>query len=111
MMLDVLKCKEHSGYTNPYILKQWVQTLVKEIDMVPHGDPQIVHFGDGDLAGWTVIQLITTSNIMAHFNDVDGSAYIDVFSCKPFDSNVVLDHFNKIFEPESIRTTFLTRQA
>lgn len=41
--------------------------LVKDIDMVPYGGPQVVHFGSGNKAGYTLVQLIETSNITAHF--------------------------------------------
>jgi S-adenosylmethionine/arginine decarboxylase-like enzyme len=94
-------------------LAKWVSDLVKEIDMVAYGDPQIIHFGKNDpkLAGWTVLQFIETSNITAHFCDAEGDAYIDVFSCKYFDKDVVERHFKKWFSPKRIRSTLLTRCA
>lgn len=112
LILDVSKCNKIK-ITDPAYLKEWVQDLVKTIDMVAYGEPQIVHFGEGEthLSGWTVMQLIETSNIMAHFCDAEGDAYIDVFSCKPFDPKVVEDHINTWFIPHNIKLVFLTRQA
>lgn len=91
----------------------WVKDLVERIQMVPYGEPQILHFGHNErhLEGWTVIQLIETSNIIAHFNDHTGEGYIDVFSCKPYDIDVALGTVREYFAPKTIRTNFLTRQA
>jgi S-adenosylmethionine/arginine decarboxylase-like enzyme len=91
-------------------LKDWVKDLVQKIDMVAYGEPQVVHFGKQDpkLAGWTVVQLIETSNIVAHFNDLDDSACIDVFSCKDFKESDVEAQLKDWFQPSeiNIRTFF-----
>jgi S-adenosylmethionine/arginine decarboxylase-like enzyme len=81
--------------------------------MVPYGEPQVIHFGHNErhLEGWTVIQLIETSNIIAHFNDHTGEGYIDIFSCRHFDIDTAVDTVEEYFEPTKIRKTFLTRQA
>lgn len=95
-------------------LNEWVKSLVVAIDMVPFGEPQLLHFGHGDpeLSGWTVLQFIETSNIMAHFNDNSCTAYIDVFSCKEFDSQDVIDHLLAWFGPQiNYSTNFLVRKA
>jgi len=109
---DVKGC-DKSLVTNELYLKKWVTDLVSEIDMIAYGDPQVIHFGEKeiDLAGYTVIQLIETSNIMAHFCDVTGDAYIDVFSCKEYDYQTVIDHINMWFAPENIIHTILNRSA
>lgn len=110
LIIDVENCVKNT-YTNPEYLKSWVKSLVKEIEMVPYGEPNVVHFGkhDPNLAGWTVVQLIETSNIVAHFNDIDGSACIDVFSCKPFDPMKVFEHLNKWFKCDIVQTKMVER--
>lgn len=111
-LLDCAQC-DIGAITNPETLKAWVQELVARIKMVPYGEPQIIHFGHNEvhLEGWTVIQLIETSNIIAHFNDHTGEGYINIFSCKPYDIDEAIKTVNEFFNPVSIRTTFLTRQA
>jgi S-adenosylmethionine/arginine decarboxylase-like enzyme len=82
------------------------------IEMVPYGETQVVHFADGtDKAGWTMIQLIETSNIMGHFLDESGDLYLDVFSCKDFDESVVIQLVRTFFNPERIKPRFLRRKA
>lgn len=99
--------------TDPDYLEGWVKDLVEKIGMVAYGEPQIVHFGKNEphLSGWTVIQLIETSNIVAHFCDNTDQAYIDVFSCKPFPVDMACQHILDWFCPSSMRTNFLTRNA
>ena len=79
--------------------------------MKAYGPPQIVHFGEGGKAGYTLVQLIETSNIMAHFVEETNDAYVDVFSCKEFRKEDVEAVLRKYFGPEHISTTTLIRQA
>lgn len=110
LVIDIENCQKNT-YTNPEYLSEWVKDLVKKIEMVAYGEPNIVHFGkhDPQLAGWTVVQLIETSNIVAHFNDSDGSACIDVFSCKPFDPIVVFEHLVEWFKCNIVNTCMIER--
>lgn len=111
----ILDCKACDRYriTDPAKLDSWVKKLVEEIDMVAYGEPQIVHFGNKEphLTGYTVLQLIETSSITAHFCDESGDAYIDIFSCKPFDKEVAKWVVEGFFRPEAMRETYLVRQA
>ena len=87
--------------------------LVKAIDMKAYGAPWIEHFGH-DLpkaSGFTLVQLIETSNVTAHFCDDSGEAYFDIFSCKSFDENVALAVIDRHFAPDVCQTRSLTRQA
>lgn len=93
------------------IVHDFAKQLVKDIDMVAYGEPQIVNFGSGNKAGFTLVQLIETSNICAHFCNEDGNAYIDVFSCKTFSINTVVSLVEKTFKPQRIRTGFIYRDA
>ena len=91
----------------------WVRRLVERIDMKAYGEPVCEHFAthDPDAAGYSLVQLIETSSITGHFVDRNGDAYIDVFSCKPFDVDVARSVVYEYFKPTGIRVTYLTRQA
>jgi S-adenosylmethionine/arginine decarboxylase-like enzyme len=79
--------------------------------MVPYGKPQIVHFGSGNKAGYTLLQLIETSNISAHFTEEDNNAYVDIFSCKDFKASDVEEVIREYFKPENIIARTIIRQA
>ena len=87
------------------------RALVKEIDMVAYGAPRIVRFGDHHTGGYTLVQLIQTSSITAHFVDSAGEVYLDVFSCKDFDPATAVAVFRRFFKPTHVKTKFFSRQA
>lgn len=110
LMLDCSFC-DHGKITDGENVANFARELVKRIDMVAYGEPQVVDFGSGNKAGFTLVQLIETSNICGHFcNDTD-TAYIDVFSCKPYDNQTVVDTVREYFDSKKIRINYLTRNA
>jgi len=110
LMIDASGCdpEKIKSYNNIFT---FAVQLVKDIDMVAYGDPQIVNFGSGDKAGYTLVQLIETSNICAHFVNETNTMYLDVFSCKSFDQKVVEDLLVKYFGAKKARKSFTLRQA
>ena len=70
--------------------------------MVAYGPPQIVLFGEGDKRGYTLVQLIETSNIIAHFVEATDDIHLDVFSCKDFNQKTVEHEVRRYFFPEDI---------
>lgn len=110
LMLDCAGCDSYNIRDRDVIYK-FAKQLVKDIGMVAYGEPQIVNFGTGNKAGYTLVQLIETSNICAHFVNEDNTMYLDVFSCKEFDHNVVINLVKVYFDAVRIRPSFITRQA
>ena len=94
-------------------IRTFIKDLVKKIDMVAYGEPMVAHFAthDPDKAGYSFCQMIETSNICGHFVDKNGNFYIDVFSCKAFDVEVVKDTVMRSFKPDNIRWSFVERDA
>lgn len=96
-----IRCPKHIGL--------FTKELVKKIDMTAYGDPQIVLFGTGNKQGYTLIQLIETSNISAHFCEGDNAIFLDVFSCKPYNKNDVEGVVHKYFAPKIIFSNYFER--
>jgi len=94
-------------------VERWIKKLVKDIDMSPVGNPVIEYTASEfpDKAGFTVVQIIVTSSIVAHFVDDLGQIYLDVFSCKKFDTNIVKESIKSSFGCTKIRDYYLTRSA
>lgn len=110
LMLDISGCNEN--IKNKEVIYKFSKDLVEKIDMVAYGEP-IIEFmlPDDPKQGITLMQLITTSNICAHFVDKDMTGYLDIFSCKPFDINVAQEVVRNFFEPKKIRVNYITRNA
>jgi S-adenosylmethionine/arginine decarboxylase-like enzyme len=110
LILDSSGC-DHEAITSYDTIYAFTKELVQEIDMVAYGEPQIVNFGSGNKAGYSLVQLIETSNICAHFVNEYDHVYLDVFSCKTFDPEIVIKLVQKYFRAQSYNTAFLERQA
>lgn len=92
-------------------LATWTTMLAKRIGMRRHGEPIIQQFGEGSLYGCTVIQLITTSNITVHGVDANNSAFINIFSCLPFDTDDAATWTIEFFKARAATTTVLHRRV
>ena len=67
-------------------IRRFVIELCDLIEMKRFGETQVVHFGEDErVAGYSMVQLIETSLISAHFANLSNAVYLDVFSCKPYD--------------------------
>lgn len=111
LIIDARGCNI-SRVTDPEYIKHFTKELVRQIEMVPYGEPQVVHFANGtDLAGWTMIQLIETSCITGHFLDHNGDLYLDVFSCKTFEEQRVINLLYLMFSPGEIKYQLVMRDA
>lgn len=90
----------------------FVRALIKRVDMKAHGDMIIENLLPGtDNEGYSVLQMITTSNITCHFVNKTGSAYIDLFSCKEFEAEIVIGLVKDFFQPTSMKLNFIERDA
>ena len=111
LIIDARGCNIQKS-NDPEYIKHFTKELVRLIEMTPYGEPQVVHFADDTYkAGWTVIQLIETSNIIGHFLDHNGDLYLDVFSCKDFSEHTVISALNLFFSPGEIKHQVIWRDA
>lgn len=92
------------------VIRQFVIELCDLIEMRRFGEPTIVNFGDDPrVTGYSLVQLIETSNICAHFADASSSVYIDIFSCKKFDPEMAANFCIDTFGAEKASGVFLSR--
>ena len=79
-------------------IRRFVVELCDLIEMKRFGPTQVVHFGeDQRVAGYSMVQLIETSLISAHFANQTNAVYLDVFSCKPYNAQIVRDFSQAFF--------------
>ena len=84
--IDLYDC-DLSLMQNADAIRKFVVLLCDRIKMRRYGETQVVFFGDEPrVQGFSMIQLIETSLISAHFADESQTIYLDVFSCAPYDS-------------------------
>jgi S-adenosylmethionine/arginine decarboxylase-like enzyme len=90
--VDIHNC--HPEYIRDKdIIRQYVLQLSDLLDMKCFGDTRIVKLGpDERCEGCSMTQFIESSLISGHFVYNTNNAYIDIFSCKYYDPEIV-SHF------------------
>lgn len=87
--IDIYDCNPDK-IRNADVIRRFVEELCELIEMKRFGETQVVHFGEDErVAGFSMVQLIETSLISAHFANLTNTIYLDVFSCKPYDPEKV----------------------
>jgi S-adenosylmethionine/arginine decarboxylase-like enzyme len=108
LSLDLGRCCP-TAIRSSFIINHFTKKLVQDIDMKAFGEPQIIMFGEGNKKGYTLVQLIETSNITAHFCEQDNAVFLDIFSCKPYDKQVAINCVKDYFKPELIKEHYIER--
>ena len=92
-------------------IRRFVVDLCELIEMKRFGETQVVHFGEDDrVAGYSMVQLIETSLISAHFANLTNTTYLDVFSCKAYDPEIVRIFSQSYFGGSRSNLTVTMRQ-
>ena len=79
--------------------------------MEKYGKTILKYFGEKTpyTKGYTLVQLIETSSITGHFSELWGTAYINIFSCKPFNPKTAKEFTKKFFEAKRMKSRFIIR--
>lgn len=101
--LDIMSSKKK--------LAEYVNTLCKLIDMKKYGKVQLPYFGleKPQTKGYSLLQFIETSSITGHFSEYWRMAYLNVFSCKPYDYKLASKFTKEFFKAKTIKTKYLVR--
>ena len=90
-------------------IKRFIYELCDFIKMKRYGDCIVVRFGEGDMIGYSVVQLIETSLISAHFVDATSDGYIDIFSCKYYHPEDALTFCKDFSDAKNAKYNYLLR--
>lgn len=91
-------------------IAEFLTELVEKIDMVAYGEPIAARFGQDIEEGISAVQLIETSAITVHTNDMARDLYLDVFSCKGYNELSVLEVLQETFNPADMTWQVLLRK-
>lgn len=86
-------------------LKGYFNELCKRINMTPHrlcwwddaGVPKKERQTDPRTKGTSAVQFIMESNITVHTLDLLGKVFVNIFSCKNFDADIVAEFTREWF--------------
>ncbi len=88
LVLDLYDC-DFKIISSKEKIKEFSDELCRRIKMKKYGETIIEKFGFGKdyTAGYSLVQLIETSSITAHFSEKWRRVYLNIFSCGEFDEN------------------------
>jgi S-adenosylmethionine/arginine decarboxylase-like enzyme len=110
MSVDLYKCSPEKIRSADEI-KKFVRELCEMIKMNRYGETVVVHFGSNDkVEGFSMTQLIDSSLISGHFANSTNATYLDIFSCRYYDANVVADFAKKFFEAKEAKSNVVLRK-
>ena len=103
LMVDCYECNSDQ-LEDVYVLTTFIQEVITKIDMTPLGDPVFHILAPGQTAiasdyGVTGFCVFMESHMSLHTFPYKRFMVLDVFSCKPFDQEVVLSLVSTYFSP------------
>jgi S-adenosylmethionine/arginine decarboxylase-like enzyme len=110
LLVDAGGCNE--DINNPHFVKQFIARVVRAIGMQPIGPPMVVYVENlPEGKGVSAVQLITTSTITFHGDDDGKKLFLDIFSCKTFNKDVVLTMVRDWFHPKVLHERLIYRDV
>ena len=87
LTLDLYDCDLKTISSGEKIKEFVIELCDNVIKMKRYGEALIPHFGHGNpiTSGYSLVQLIETSNVTAHFSEYKKAVYLNIFSCAWFD--------------------------
>ncbi len=93
-------------------IKEFVIALCDEIiHMKRYGKPLIPHFGHENpiTSGYSLVQLIETSSVTAHFSEHKRSVYLNIFSCAYYDPKETERFCKTFFGAKRVKSHLIKR--
>jgi S-adenosylmethionine/arginine decarboxylase-like enzyme len=114
----LMDCKNCSGSINDKNnIQSFIDELVLKSDMKKKGDTLFEYFEDNeynrerDIVGYSVVQIISLSNITLHINDISRSLYLNFFTCGNINESLVVSLIKQYFCPDKFKLIILDRDA
>jgi len=111
LVLNLYDCNPQTIRSKAKI-KEFNDRLCSLLKMKKYGKPLIPHFGHKakHTAGYSLVQLIETSSITAHFSELWDSVYLNIFSCKRFSPEKAKRFAKEFFQAKKVTNTVLFRK-
>src|SRR4030065_2550665 len=87
LILNLYDCSPEKISSEGEIKKFVIELCDNVIKMKRYGEAFIPHFGHENpmTSGYSLVQLIETSSVTAHFSEYKKSVYLNIFSCAWYD--------------------------
>lgn len=110
LILSLIDCHPKTIRSKKKIL-EYSNKICNLIKVKKYGKPIVERFAlDIDhAAGYSLVQLIESSLVSGHFSEMWNKAFINIFSCKPFDDKKAAAFTKEFFNAKKIKKVVLIR--
>ncbi|MBI5619883.1 S-adenosylmethionine decarboxylase [Candidatus Gottesmanbacteria bacterium] len=111
LILNLYDCDLKKISSAAEIKKFVIQLCDNVIKMKRYGEPLIPHFGHDNpiTSGYSLVQLIETSSVTAHFSEFKKSVYLNIFSCAWFEAKKTKDFCKTFFGAKRVTSRLIKR--
>ncbi len=111
LILNLYGCDLKTISSQTKIRKFVIELCDNVIHMKRYGRAFIPHFGHENplTSGYSLVQLIETSSITAHFSEYKKSVYVNIFSCAWFDAKTTTSYCKKYFGAKTVKAKLIKR--
>jgi S-adenosylmethionine/arginine decarboxylase-like enzyme len=111
LILNLYECDLKKISDGDHIKNYIVKLCDEIIFMKRYGEALIPHFGHDNpvTSGYSLVQLIETSCVSAHFSEYKKAVYINIFSCKWFDPKKAEEFSKEWFGAGKVTSKLLQR--
>jgi len=115
LILDASGCNDN--IRNIDVINEFINKLCIIGDMKRKGNLIIEEFEDNDfnrtndLVGYSIVQIISLSNITLHINFISRTVYMDFFTCGSLCTNKIIDLVKYYFECNTHKKIIIYRDA
>ncbi len=111
LILNLYDCDFEKISSGEEIKKFVIELCDNVICMKRYGEALIPHFGHNNpmTSGYSLVQLIETSSVTAHFSESKRSVYLNIFSCAWFDAARTKKFCQEFFGAKQITSRLLKR--
>lgn len=112
LTLNLYECDETKISSGEEIKKFVIELCDNVIHMKRYGEPLIPHFGHDNpiTSGYSLVQLIETSSVTAHFSEYKKAVYLNIFSCAWFDPKITEEFCKNFFGAKRVESRLLKRK-
>lgn len=112
LQLNLYDCSLEKISSGDEIKKFVIELCDNVIKMKRYGEAFIPHFGHENpmTSGYSLVQLIETSSVTAHFSEYKKSVYLNIFSCAWYDPVATREFCVKFFEAKRFEEHLTLRE-
>ncbi len=111
LIIDLKECEKIERLSNSKFIENFLLELVKMTEMKAITKPKVLYYEheEKEESGVTGFIIISDSHASIHTYPFKKSLYFDLFSCKEFNSEKIINYVRETFKPKSIKKLLIQR--